>query len=200
MATALSWSGEGVRLADVEAALAELRVEAAAQAPSMRTSVMTHIAWVPHGWREQARAALEGMAERHPSRTILLFPEPNAGDSRIDARAAVERWEVPGTDRGIVTEVIELTLRGERAKAPASIVEELLISDLPVFLRWRGEPPWRAPELEQLVHVTDRLIVDSMIASWQRDRPAFPNYAAGTWGPVSADELLHRDGRSWRRH
>ena len=101
------------------------------------------------------------MAERHPSRTIVLFPEPDADDNRIDARAEVERWEVPDTDRRLVTEVVELTLRGSRAKAPASIVEPLLISDLPVFLRWRGEPSWGAPELEQLVDVTDRLIVDS---------------------------------------
>ena len=106
----------------------------------MRTSVMTHIAWVPNKWVKPARAALEGMAERHPSRTILLFPEPRADDNRIDARAEVERWEVPDTDRGLVTEMIELTLRGSRAQAPASIVEPLLISDLPVFLRWRGEP------------------------------------------------------------
>jgi glucose-6-phosphate 1-dehydrogenase len=28
---------------------------------------------------------------------------------------------------------------------------------------------------------------------------AFPNYAAGTWGPKEADELLARDGRAWRR-
>src|ERR1700687_3696966 len=27
----------------------------------------------------------------------------------------------------------------------------------------------------------------------------FPNYAAGSWGPMEADELLERDGRSWRR-
>jgi glucose-6-phosphate 1-dehydrogenase len=27
----------------------------------------------------------------------------------------------------------------------------------------------------------------------------FPNYAAGSWGPVEAEELLERDGRSWRR-
>ncbi|HXQ27380.1 MAG TPA: glucose-6-phosphate dehydrogenase [Candidatus Acidoferrales bacterium] len=26
----------------------------------------------------------------------------------------------------------------------------------------------------------------------------FPNYAAGTWGPQQADELLRRDGREWR--
>ena len=28
---------------------------------------------------------------------------------------------------------------------------------------------------------------------------AFPNYAAGTWGPKEADDLMKRDGRSWRR-
>jgi glucose-6-phosphate 1-dehydrogenase len=26
----------------------------------------------------------------------------------------------------------------------------------------------------------------------------FPNYAAGSWGPAEADELLARDGRAWR--
>ncbi|HSB38554.1 MAG TPA: glucose-6-phosphate dehydrogenase [Gaiellaceae bacterium] len=43
-------------------------------------------------------------------------------------------------------------------------------------------------------------LVDAIIAFWQRDRPSFPNYAAGTWGPGAAEELLHRDGRTWRRH
>jgi glucose-6-phosphate 1-dehydrogenase len=26
----------------------------------------------------------------------------------------------------------------------------------------------------------------------------FPNYAAGSWGPIEAEELLEKDGRSWR--
>jgi len=43
-------------------------------------------------------------------------------------------------------------------------------------------------------------IVDAIVAFWRRDRPSFPNYAAGTWGPPSSDELIQRDGRSWRRH
>ena len=43
-------------------------------------------------------------------------------------------------------------------------------------------------------------IVDAIVAFWRRDRPSFPNYAAGTWGPASSDELIQRDGRSWRRH
>ena len=74
---------------------------------------------------------------------------------------SLESYEVPGVDRRVVSEVVELRLLGTRAKAPASIVLPLLISDLPVFLRWRGEPPWGSPELSQLVDVVDRLIVDS---------------------------------------
>jgi glucose-6-phosphate dehydrogenase assembly protein OpcA len=116
---------------------------------------------VPKPWLDQARAALSGMAERHPSRTILLVPEPNAGENRIDAQVSLELYPVPGVGRNVCSEVIELELLGNRAAVPASIVEPLLISDLPVFVRWRGEPPWGAQELEQLVDVTDRLVVDS---------------------------------------
>ena len=43
-------------------------------------------------------------------------------------------------------------------------------------------------------------LVDAILGAWQRDRPSFPNYASGTWGPKAADDLIHRDGRSWRRH
>ena len=193
----LSWVGEDVRLADVDAALAQLRSEASRDRPSMRTSVMTHIAWVPDGWVEQARAALEGMAERHPSRTILLFPEPHADDNRIDARAEVERWEVPDTDRGLVTEVVELTLRGSRAEAPASIVEPLLISDLPVFLRWRGEPPWGTQQLEQLVDVTDRLIVDSI--EWDEVPGPYARLAELFPRCAASDIAWARTSR-WRSH
>jgi len=157
----LSWSAAGIRLGEVDSALAWLRAEAAQEHPGMRTSVLTHLAWVPERWLEQAREALSGMDERHPSRTVILVPQPDAGGGRIDASVSLVSFLVPDADRRMVSEVIELHLVGSRAKAPASVVEPLLISDLPVFLRWRGEPPWGAPELEQLVAVVDRLIVDS---------------------------------------
>ena len=43
-------------------------------------------------------------------------------------------------------------------------------------------------------------LVDAIVALWKRDRPSFPNYAAGTWGPAAANDLMRRDGREWRRH
>ena len=54
----------------------------------------------------------------------------------LDALVSIRCF--PIGDRAICGEVIELTLRGSRATAPASIVLPLLISDLPVFCRWRG--------------------------------------------------------------
>ena len=158
-----TWDGEDITLAEAEAALSQLRAASAPEggSPNLRTSVMTHLAWVPEEWADKARAALAGMAERHPSRTILLLPDPDAGRDTIDASVSLECYAMPGVERNVCSEVIELRLRGKRAKAPASVVEPLLISDLPVFLRWRGEPAWESQELEQLVHLTDRLIVDS---------------------------------------
>jgi glucose-6-phosphate 1-dehydrogenase len=42
-------------------------------------------------------------------------------------------------------------------------------------------------------------VVDPILDAW-KTKPAadFPNYAAGSWGPRAADDLLARDGRKWR--
>ena len=52
----------------------------------------------------------------------------------------------------------------------------------------------RADEVEE-----QWALVDVVRERWQDERPQFPNYAAGSWGPGAADELLRADGRSWRR-
>jgi len=42
-------------------------------------------------------------------------------------------------------------------------------------------------------------VVSPLLDVWKALPPrAFPNYAAGTWGPKDAEELLERDGRQWR--
>jgi glucose-6-phosphate 1-dehydrogenase len=41
-------------------------------------------------------------------------------------------------------------------------------------------------------------LVDPILEAWRSSPPPkFPNYAAGSWGPREADELLSRDGRQW---
>ncbi len=67
------------------------------------------------------------------------------------------------------------------------LILDALIGDQTLFTR--------ADEIEE-----QWSLVDAIVAGWHGDRPDFPNYAAGTWGPPAADALLHHDGRAWRRH
>ncbi len=42
-------------------------------------------------------------------------------------------------------------------------------------------------------------ILDPLLLHWQRNAPIhFPNYAAGTWGPAVANELIQRSDAAWR--
>ena len=42
-------------------------------------------------------------------------------------------------------------------------------------------------------------VVQPLLDVWKALPPRhFPNYAAGTWGPKEADELMARDKRAWR--
>jgi glucose-6-phosphate 1-dehydrogenase len=42
-------------------------------------------------------------------------------------------------------------------------------------------------------------VVSPVLDVWKALPPRnFPNYAAGTWGPKEADDLMERDGRHWR--
>lgn len=42
-------------------------------------------------------------------------------------------------------------------------------------------------------------IVTPLLEAWKKPAPDFPNYAAGSWGPGAAFELIERDGRKWRK-
>jgi glucose-6-phosphate 1-dehydrogenase len=42
-------------------------------------------------------------------------------------------------------------------------------------------------------------IVTPVLEAWKKPATDFPNYAAGTWGPEAAFDLIERDGREWRK-
>jgi len=191
------WTGENVSVALIEDALADLRRESCedTEGPDLRTSVMTHIAWVPPEWHKAAWATLEGMAERHPSRAIVLVPGGADDDEDLDALVQVAAFSLPGERRHVAAEVIELRLGGRRARSPGSIVMPLLISGLPVFCRWRGSLPFGEQELEELTGIADRLVIDSR--EW--DDPA-ADYArlAELFDRVAVSDITWRRTLPWR--
>ncbi len=171
-----------------------LRIAPGSDIPYLRTSVMTHTAWVPPEWVEAAEDVLTGLAERHPSRTIVLVPEPEQEDG-LEADVEVDVFP-SGEGRQIWAETIRIRLKGARAAAPASVVLPLFLPDLPVFLRWRGVPSFGGDSFESLVGVVDRLIVDS--TEWD-DLPGSYAQLSGVFERVVVSDIAWARTSRWRR-
>lgn len=177
----------------VEKTLSELRAKQAGDgAPVLRTSTMTHLVWAPKRWLPQARSTLAGLQDRHPARTILLVPEPVRKD--VQASAWLYAVEMEG-GREAFAEVIELRLGGQAIAHPASVVLPLLISDLPVFCRWRGEPDWGSPQLAELTGVVDRLVVNS--SEWPGVPDAYARLAE-LFPRVAVSDIAYSRTIGWR--
>jgi glucose-6-phosphate dehydrogenase assembly protein OpcA len=185
------WTGRDVTIAEIEHELAQLRSDAM----DLRTSVMTHLAWAPSDWQDAARETLAGMAERHPSRTLLLFPQESDRDA-LDADISLQCFTHEELERHVCTEVIELRLHGEPARSPASVILPLLLPDVPVFLRWRGQPSFGDSVYEQLVDVVDRLVVDSR--EWP-DAPSCYGELANSFERVAVSDIVWTRTLRWRR-
>jgi glucose-6-phosphate 1-dehydrogenase len=128
-----------------------------------------------------AEASAEGLRPN----TLLIHVQPNEGVSlAIGAK-------VPGQGMTIRTVHMDFLYGGAFREGLPEAYERLILDamlgDATLFTR--------SDEIEE-----QWALVDAIVSFWQRDRISFPNYAAGTWGPAASDELIHRDGRSWRRN
>jgi len=181
-------------VSEIEQQLARLRDKAAGDnAPVLRTSTMTHLVWAPPSWLPQARATLAGLHDRHPARTIFLIPEPRRTRG-ITAETSLQGVHVDGA-REAYAEVIEVRLGGKAVEHPASIVLPLLIADLPVFCRWRGEPAWESGQLAELTSVADRLVVNS--SEWRRIPEAY-EHLAGLFDRIAVSDIAFSRTLGWR--
>ncbi len=126
----------------------------------------------------------DGGSELRPN-VLLIHVQPNEGVSlAIGAKA-------PGVGMTIRSVHMDFLYGGAFREGLPDAYERLILDAM------LGDPTLftRSDEIEE-----QWALVDAIVALWQRDRPSFPNYPAGTWGPAASDELIHRDGRSWRRH
>ena len=161
---AVFWEGQGVTVEAVERLLTQLssRAEEAGEGrPIVRSRVLNLLVPV-RGTASADRAAQAAarLALQHPSRTIILMGDPQAAGG-MDARVLVHTEGRGAEERRVIfCEQLVLTVRGEAARHPASIVLPLLVPELPAVVWWPEEPPWDQT-FDELLRACDRLVVDT---------------------------------------
>jgi len=154
-------------------------VRAGKRLPRRETTIAIQFQRAPHP--PFAEIAGDGLRPN----VLLIHVQPDEGVSlAIGAK-------VPGQGMSIRTVHMDFLYGGAfRTGLPEAyerLILDAMLGDATLFTR--------ADEVDE-----QWALVDTIVAAWSRSKAVFPNYEAGTWGPRSADELIQRDGRSWRRH
>ncbi|GAB3245634.1 glucose-6-phosphate dehydrogenase [Alteromonas gracilis] len=125
----------------------------------------------------------ENQTEDLTQNALVIRIQPDEGTTiRFGAK-------VPGTAMEIRDVSMDFAYGGSFTEASPEAYERLILDVL------LGDPPL-FPRHEE-VELSWR-ILDPIIAHWER-KGSPEAYDAGTWGPASADAMLERDGRTWRR-
>jgi len=116
--------------------------------------------------------------------TLVLNIQPEEGIS-IGFHA-----KLPGQKMRLTHVAMDFSYRaafGKRERsAYATLLNDCMRGDATLFDRADGvEAAWA--------------FVDPILNAWQSQQRSVPTYSAGSWGPHESDQLLTRDGRSWRR-
>jgi glucose-6-phosphate dehydrogenase assembly protein OpcA len=122
-----------------------------------RNSVLTLVVYTTG--RSSAAQLLEvihTLSSQHPSRAIIVSADPQSPGSDIQAYIAT----YVSAETNSYGEDIILEAQTDAVRHLPGVILPLIVSSLPSFLWWPGEPPWGSALLESLVDGSDRLIVD----------------------------------------
>lgn len=151
------WSAEATTPEAVEAALRELlRERHAADRALAPARVLNLVVVVDREWKDEVSERLENVGRYHGSRTILCSVE--GGRRSLDAVAAIA-YDAP-VDGGIhpIRERVELELGAEQLQHLDTIVDPILVSELPTML-W--SPQGHEEAVQALLPLTDVILLDS---------------------------------------
>ncbi len=97
--------------------------------------------------------------------------------------------KVPGQAFKVRDVLMDMSYGASFLEEPPDAYERLLLDAMV------GDPTLfiRSDEVDQAWQ-----IVQPILTAWEEGQTPLAGYAAGTWGPRQADQLIERDGRQWR--
>ncbi len=155
-------------------------LRAAKSLPKRVTEIAIHFKKAPHAI--------------FPQSDNRLGKEPNVLSIRIQPDEGISLKffsKVPGPTTDLMPVPMEFRYGTAFGAEPPEAYERLILD----CMLGDGTLFTRADEVE-----ASWTWIDRIERAWAKaPAPKFPNYSGGTWGPSEADELIERDGRTWRR-
>lgn len=195
VSTIAEWSGRDVSVADVTAAMTDLRHHH--RAAAVQTSVLTLVVVARPEGIARAREVVDDLGANNPSRMVLISMDAGAGahppgsQSVLDASVALKVARREQTC--VCFDEVSLVVRGPARYHLDSLVGPFALGDLPVVVWLPDDLPSTG---DPLLGSVDRIVIDSRAVA--QDRPdTFSRIAAiGRRLPV-ADLSWYRL-ESWR--
>ena len=150
------WSASDTTPDAIEAALRVLLRERHATIAALAPArVLNFIVIVDREWKGEIANRLERAGRYHASRTVLCAVEP--GRHTLDAVATIN-YEEPREGLTVMRETVEIDLGPEHLEALRTIVDPVLVSELPT-LCW--SPHGHEDAVRELLPLLDVILLDS---------------------------------------
>jgi len=192
-------------VADLEAELSALW-RSAAEDPAAKNAVtractLTLLIYVES--EEAAEEVTNLVAEvtrQNPCRAIIMMLEPDAASSGLEAWVSAHCHLPVAGEKQVCSEQITLRARGEAVQGLPSVVLPLTVSELPIFLWWRADSFPPPPCFDEILRVTQHVIVDtarfSPGTSYMQDLAAWLHKFSGR---IQLTDLNWNRITSWRQ-
>lgn len=130
-----------------------------------RTSVLNLVVVAPDRAAAARIARTVGqLSVHHPSRVVIFVTTPHAADptNTYDARVTTHCYIAPDAQIAPCFEQVIIDVPPSALDIVASVIPSLTLPDLPTFLWWPGQPPFRDPGMVRVTRMVERLVIDSL--------------------------------------
>ena len=128
----------------------------------LRACLLNLLVYVPHN--RAAREVEDIVSEitgSHPCRAILIIANRDDPDSYLKAKVTSKCTLQSASSKQVCCEQVTIEAGGEEVFEAPSAVAPLLLSDLPVYLWWRGGLQLGDRVFKRLADASDRVVIDS---------------------------------------
>jgi len=151
------WSARDTNPDAIEAALRDLlRNRHAANESLAPARVLNLVVVVDRDWKGEIANRLERVGRYHASRTVLCSVEERR--EQLDATATVSYEDAPKGGIGVIREHVELDLGPKHLASLRTVVDPVLVSEIPTVL-W--SPHGHDEAVEALLSIVDVMLIDS---------------------------------------